>query len=86
MSKDYLSQETDSGSCQDACTARETKRPAAGFTCSWAFTFLAQPADYDDLTTLGLDLGFSNHRHFSAAFREVYGRSPSEFRQSALHK
>jgi AraC family transcriptional regulator len=41
-------------------------------------------AQYDDLTTLSLDLGFSSHSHFSAAFRETYGRSPSEFRQSAL--
>jgi AraC family transcriptional regulator len=41
-------------------------------------------AQYDDLTTLGLDLGFSSHSHFSAAFRETYGRSPSEFKQSAL--
>ena len=39
-------------------------------------------AQYDDLTALGLDLGFSSHSHFSAAFRETYGRSPSEFRQS----
>jgi AraC family transcriptional regulator len=43
-------------------------------------------AQYDDLTTLGIDLGFSSHSHFSAAFREAYGRSPSEFRQSALHR
>jgi len=43
-------------------------------------------ARYDDLTRLGLDLGFSSHSHFSARFREVYGRSPSEFRQSALHR
>jgi AraC family transcriptional regulator len=35
---------------------------------------------YDDLTALGLDLGFSSHSHFSAAFRETYGQSPSEFR------
>jgi AraC family transcriptional regulator len=41
-------------------------------------------AQYDDLTALSLELGFSSHSHFSAAFREVYGRSPSEFRQSAL--
>ena len=41
-------------------------------------------AQYDDLTTLGLDLGFSSHSHFSAAFRAAYGRSPSEFRQSAV--
>jgi AraC family transcriptional regulator len=43
-------------------------------------------AQYDDLTTLSLDLGFSSHSHFSAAFRVAYGRSPSEFRQSALHR
>ncbi len=43
-------------------------------------------AQYDDLTTLSLDLGFSSHSHFSAAFRHVYGRSPSEFKQSALHR
>jgi AraC family transcriptional regulator len=41
-------------------------------------------AEYDDLTQLGLDLGFSSHSHFSAAFREVYGRTPSDFRRSAL--
>ena len=41
---------------------------------------------YDDLTTLALDLGFSSHSHFSAAFRAAYGRSPSEFRHSALHR
>ena len=43
-------------------------------------------AQYDDLTTLSLDLGFSSHSHFSAAFRQVYGRSPSEFKQSALRR
>jgi len=43
-------------------------------------------AQYDDLTSLGLDLGFSSHSHFSAAFREAYGRSPSEFRQKALRR
>ncbi|HEU5087981.1 MAG TPA: AraC family transcriptional regulator, partial [Roseiflexaceae bacterium] len=41
-------------------------------------------AQYDDLTALGLDLGFSSHSHFSSAFREAYGHSPSEFRQTAL--
>jgi AraC family transcriptional regulator len=43
-------------------------------------------AQYDDLTALSLDLGFSSHSHFSAAFREAYGRSPSAFRQSALRR
>ena len=43
-------------------------------------------AQYDDLTALSLDLGFSSHSHFSAAFRQVYGRSPSEFRRLALNR
>jgi AraC family transcriptional regulator len=42
--------------------------------------------EYDDLTSLGLDLGFSSHSHFSAAFRQHYGRSPSQFKQSALRR
>lgn len=41
---------------------------------------------HDDLTALSLELGFSSHSHFSAAFRAAYGRSPSEFRQTALHR
>lgn len=36
---------------------------------------------YSDLTTLALDLGFSSHSHFTAAFREAYGRSPSALRR-----
>ena len=40
-------------------------------------------ADCEDITALGLDLGFSSHSHFSAAFKETYGRSPSEFREAA---
>jgi AraC family transcriptional regulator len=43
-------------------------------------------AQYDDLTALSLDLGFSSHSHFSAAFGQVYGRSPSEFRRLALNR
>jgi len=43
-------------------------------------------AQYDDLTDLSLALGFSSHSHFSAAFRRVYGRSPSEFRHLALNR
>ena len=39
---------------------------------------------YDDLGALGLDLGFSSHSHFSAAFREAYGKTPSDFKRSAL--
>jgi AraC-like DNA-binding protein len=37
---------------------------------------------YHDLTALGLDLGFSSHSHFSAAFRQAYGRTPAEFQRS----
>lgn len=43
-------------------------------------------AQYDDLTSLSLDLGFYSHSHFSTAFRRAYGRSPSEFRQAALNR
>lgn len=43
-------------------------------------------AEYDDLTRLGLDLGFSSHSHFGSAFRAAYGRSPSAFRQAALRR
>ncbi len=43
-------------------------------------------AQCDDLTTLSLDLGFSSHSHFSSAFRQTYGHSPSKFRQSALRR
>ena len=42
--------------------------------------------DYDDLSALGADLGFSSHSHFTAAFQKMYGRTPSEFRQIALHR
>jgi AraC-like DNA-binding protein len=40
--------------------------------------------DVDDLGQLGLELGFSSHSHFSAAFQQVYGRSPSEFREAVI--
>jgi AraC-like DNA-binding protein len=39
-------------------------------------------AQYTDLTALGLHLGFSSHSHFSAAFRQAYGRTPQEFQRS----
>jgi AraC-like DNA-binding protein len=38
--------------------------------------------DYDDLTSLGMDLGFSSHSHFTLAFRQAYGRAPAEFQRS----
>lgn len=36
----------------------------------------------DDLSALAADLGFSSHSHFANAFRQTYGRTPSEFKQS----
>jgi AraC-like DNA-binding protein len=36
-------------------------------------------AEREDLSDLAQDLGFSSHSHFSAAFRQAYGISPSEF-------
>jgi AraC-like DNA-binding protein len=41
---------------------------------------------YEDLSALGHELGFSSHSHFSAAFKQFYGRTPSLFRQSALRR
>jgi AraC-like DNA-binding protein len=38
---------------------------------------------YDDLTALGLDLGFSSHSHFSASFKQSFGQTPAEFQRSA---
>lgn len=39
-------------------------------------------ADYDDLTTLALDLGFTSHSHFSAVFKQTYKQTPSEFQRA----
>jgi AraC family transcriptional regulator len=41
---------------------------------------------YDDLTSLSLDLGFYSHSHFSTAFKQAYGRSPSAFKLAALRR
>jgi AraC-like DNA-binding protein len=38
---------------------------------------------YDDLTRLALDLGFSSHSHFTAAFRKLYGQTPGDFQRAA---
>ena len=38
---------------------------------------------YDDLSSLAAELGFSSHSHFSAAFKQAYGRSPTAFRHTA---
>lgn len=36
--------------------------------------------DSDDITDLALELGFSSHSHFTAAFRQKVGVTPSRFR------
>jgi AraC-like DNA-binding protein len=41
--------------------------------------------EYDDLSALALDLGFSTHSHFTAAFRQLYGRTPAQL-QRALRR
>lgn len=38
--------------------------------------------EYHNLTSLALELGFSSHSHFSAAFRQAYGRTPAEFQRA----
>lgn len=41
---------------------------------------------YDDLSMLSMDLGFSSHSHFSAAFRQTYGQTPAGFRRALLQR
>ncbi len=36
-----------------------------------------------DLTSLAVELGFSDHGHFANTFRAEFGRTPSEFRRTA---
>lgn len=36
-----------------------------------------------DLTMLGLDLGFSSHSHFTAAFSQHFGQSPAAFQRAS---
>ena len=38
----------------------------------------------EDLTAVALDLGFSSHSHFTSAFRQAYGSSPTAFKRAAL--
>src|SRR5262245_6048208 len=39
-----------------------------------------------DLTDVALDLGYSSHSHFTAAFRREFGITPSEFRRQGLRQ
>lgn len=41
---------------------------------------LTRVEESGDFTALAFDLGFSSHSHFTAAFRQRYGRAPSAFR------
>ena len=44
---------------------------------------LAELPDRDDITDVALDLGYSSHSHFTAAFRVALGVTPSAYRASA---
>jgi len=37
---------------------------------------------YGDLSALALDLGFATHSHFTAAFRQLYGRTPAQMQRA----
>ncbi|GLQ86727.1 helix-turn-helix transcriptional regulator [Dyella flagellata] len=37
---------------------------------------------YDDLSALAAELGFSSHSHFTSAFRQAFGRAPTDFRRA----
>ena len=39
-----------------------------------------------DLATVGVDFGFSSHSHFTAAFRKIFGTTPSLLRRSASRR
>lgn len=47
---------------------------------------LDRVAHSEDMSALALELGFCSHSHFSAAFKQAYGRTPSAFRSAALSK
>jgi AraC family transcriptional regulator len=44
---------------------------------------LTELPDAHDITTLALNLGFSSHSHFTAAFRRAFACTPSQFRRAA---
>jgi AraC family transcriptional regulator len=43
---------------------------------------LAVLADCDSVEALAFDLGFHSHSHFSAAFKQTFQQTPSEFKRS----
>jgi AraC family transcriptional regulator len=38
--------------------------------------------EYQDVSALAAELGFSSHSHFASSFRQIYGRSPTAFKQT----
>ena len=44
---------------------------------------LAELPEREDITDLALELGYSSHSHFTAAFRSAVGVTPSDYRRSA---
>ena len=44
---------------------------------------LRELPDREDITDLALELGYSSHSHFTAAFRSALGVTPSDYRRSA---
>ena len=44
---------------------------------------LAELPEREDITDLALELGYSSHSHFTAAFRAALGVTPSVYRESA---
>jgi AraC family transcriptional regulator len=43
---------------------------------------LAVLAECSSVEALALDLGFNSHSHFSAAFKQTFGQTPSDFQRS----
>lgn len=42
---------------------------------------LRSAAEQEKLAGVGLDWGFADHSHFSTAFKQRFGMSPSEYRR-----
>lgn len=47
---------------------------------------LAELPHTDDITALALRFGFSSHAHFCSAFRQAFGRTPSDYRARARRR
>jgi AraC-like DNA-binding protein len=48
-----------------------------------ALDYMAQPEI--PITQIGLEMGYSSHSHFTQAFRQTFGTSPSAFRHTTTH-